>query len=140
VHRIGRTARAGASGVAVSFCDPEEVSNLKAIERLIRKPIAVKKDHPVYTERAAETHGGRDSHRDHDSRREPRHQPASANRHSQPKSRSHAPAQTARPHSPRPSHASARQPSRGNHPLAAGKSAFRQSGARPGSGVRRRAF
>ena len=39
VHRIGRTGRAGASGSAVSFCDREEVSNLRAIERLIRRPI-----------------------------------------------------------------------------------------------------
>jgi ATP-dependent RNA helicase RhlE len=46
VHRIGRTARAGASGAAVAFCDPEEVPNLKAIERLIRRPIPVKNDHP----------------------------------------------------------------------------------------------
>jgi ATP-dependent RNA helicase RhlE len=42
VHRIGRTARAGAKGAAVAFCDPEEVSNLKAIERLIRQSIPVK--------------------------------------------------------------------------------------------------
>lgn len=34
VHRIGRTARAGASGVAISFCDAEEVNDLRAIQRL----------------------------------------------------------------------------------------------------------
>lgn len=34
VHRIGRTARAGASGIAISFCSPEERSDLRAIERL----------------------------------------------------------------------------------------------------------
>lgn len=34
VHRIGRTARAGASGVAISFCSPEERTDLRAIERL----------------------------------------------------------------------------------------------------------
>ena len=39
VHRIGRTARAGASGMAISFCSREESSNLRAIERLIRRPI-----------------------------------------------------------------------------------------------------
>jgi ATP-dependent RNA helicase RhlE len=39
VHRIGRTARAGASGSAVSFCDVEERSTLKAIERLIKRQI-----------------------------------------------------------------------------------------------------
>jgi ATP-dependent RNA helicase RhlE len=39
VHRIGRTARAGADGVAISFCDPEEAAFLRDIERLIRMPI-----------------------------------------------------------------------------------------------------
>ena len=39
VHRIGRTARAGADGVAISFCDAEEVAYLRAIERLIRMSI-----------------------------------------------------------------------------------------------------
>jgi ATP-dependent RNA helicase RhlE len=41
VHRIGRTARAGASGVAVSLCAPEDRPGLKDIERLIRKEIRV---------------------------------------------------------------------------------------------------
>jgi ATP-dependent RNA helicase RhlE len=41
VHRIGRTARAGASGIAYSFCDREERSMLTAIERLIRMRITV---------------------------------------------------------------------------------------------------
>ena len=39
VHRIGRTARAGASGEAVALCCPEERSQLRAIERLIRQAI-----------------------------------------------------------------------------------------------------
>src|SRR4029077_12416958 len=34
VHRIGRTARAGASGVAISFCDSAEHGTLRAIERM----------------------------------------------------------------------------------------------------------
>jgi len=41
VHRIGRTARAGASGAAVSFCDPAEYGALRAIERLTRELIPV---------------------------------------------------------------------------------------------------
>jgi ATP-dependent RNA helicase RhlE len=35
VHRIGRTGRAGASGHAISFCEPDERSELHAIERLL---------------------------------------------------------------------------------------------------------
>jgi ATP-dependent RNA helicase RhlE len=41
VHRIGRTARAGAAGVAVSLCAPEEREFIRDIERLIRRSIAV---------------------------------------------------------------------------------------------------
>lgn len=51
VHRIGRTARAGASGIALSFCDPEERGDLKAIERLIRRTLVVRSDHPEYHNR-----------------------------------------------------------------------------------------
>lgn len=39
VHRIGRTARAGASGVAMSFCSPDETRLLRAIERLTKQRI-----------------------------------------------------------------------------------------------------
>ncbi|NDC64224.1 MAG: DEAD/DEAH box helicase [Planctomycetia bacterium] len=46
VHRIGRTGRAGNVGAAVSFCDHEERPRLKAIERLLRKPIPVRGDLP----------------------------------------------------------------------------------------------
>jgi ATP-dependent RNA helicase RhlE len=53
VHRIGRTARAGAGGAAVSFCDAEERQNLQAIQRLIRQQIPVKTDHPAYSAKEA---------------------------------------------------------------------------------------
>jgi ATP-dependent RNA helicase RhlE len=46
VHRIGRTARAGASGIALSFCDREEKMYLRDIHKLIAKEIAVINDHP----------------------------------------------------------------------------------------------
>jgi ATP-dependent RNA helicase RhlE len=53
VHRIGRTARAGATGAAVSFCSADEKSNLRAIEKLIRQSIPVRTDHPNYESRPA---------------------------------------------------------------------------------------
>ena len=46
VHRIGRTARAGASGMAYSFCDAEERAYLHDIEKLTRQHIPVVADHP----------------------------------------------------------------------------------------------
>lgn len=46
VHRIGRTARAGKSGIAISLCDPSERKHLKAIERLIKQTIPVLTDVP----------------------------------------------------------------------------------------------
>jgi ATP-dependent RNA helicase RhlE len=46
VHRIGRTARAGASGTAVSFCDTEEKRLLKQVEHLLGTTIPVVKVHP----------------------------------------------------------------------------------------------
>jgi ATP-dependent RNA helicase RhlE len=46
VHRIGRTGRAGASGIALSFCDAEEKEYLRDIQKLIGKPIPVVEDHP----------------------------------------------------------------------------------------------
>ena len=41
VHRIGRTARAGSEGIAISFCDPAERTHLRDIERLVRKQLPV---------------------------------------------------------------------------------------------------
>ncbi len=47
VHRIGRTARAGNSGVAVAFCDSEERKLLRDIEKLTRRPLTVVGAQPV---------------------------------------------------------------------------------------------
>ncbi|MGH7094752.1 MAG: helicase-related protein, partial [Stellaceae bacterium] len=41
VHRIGRTARAGAAGIAIAFCSDEERPYLRDIERLTRRPVRV---------------------------------------------------------------------------------------------------
>ena len=46
IHRIGRTGRAGKSGIAFSFCSPDENSYIKDIETLIEKPIKVIEEHP----------------------------------------------------------------------------------------------
>jgi len=48
VHRIGRTARAGATGIAISFCEPEECAYLASIEKVIRHAVPVDEDHPFH--------------------------------------------------------------------------------------------
>jgi ATP-dependent RNA helicase RhlE len=55
VHRIGRTARAGAAGVALSFCASEERGALRDIERLIRTPVRVVETHPF--SKTGDSHG-----------------------------------------------------------------------------------
>ena len=57
VHRIGRTARAGESGAAISLVSGEERAQLKAIERFIRKTIPVDRDHPFHDEFAERKNG-----------------------------------------------------------------------------------
>ena len=56
VHRIGRTARAGASGTAVSLCAQEELGELRAIERLIGKRLAIAAGEGDLTEVVTRTH------------------------------------------------------------------------------------
>ena len=53
VHRIGRTARAGASGVAISLCDGEERAYLRDIEKLIRRSVPVVGGAPAGARRSA---------------------------------------------------------------------------------------
>ena len=57
VHRIGRTARAGADGAAIAFVSAEERGLLRAIERMIRKDIPVDKEHEFHSERAEKAAG-----------------------------------------------------------------------------------
>lgn len=52
VHRIGRTGRAGASGLAISFCDADEMEFLHDIQKLISTPIPVVEEHPFVMQRA----------------------------------------------------------------------------------------
>ncbi len=55
VHRIGRTARAGASGAAVSFCDAEEKPLLRQIEKLLGRSVPVDSDHPYVAASSVES-------------------------------------------------------------------------------------
>ncbi|MBF0334961.1 MAG: DEAD/DEAH box helicase [Alphaproteobacteria bacterium] len=56
VHRIGRTARAGAAGQALSFCDHDEVPYLQAIEKTIRRAVPVDHDHAWHAHGVAGRH------------------------------------------------------------------------------------
>ncbi|MBF0462967.1 MAG: DEAD/DEAH box helicase [Magnetococcales bacterium] len=57
VHRIGRTARANATGTAISFCDADERPFLRDIERLTRREVAVDLDHHYHSDTAANALG-----------------------------------------------------------------------------------
>jgi ATP-dependent RNA helicase RhlE len=52
IHRIGRTGRAGLSGVAISFCDPNEAADLVSIQQLIGKEIPVETEHSWHSHEA----------------------------------------------------------------------------------------
>ncbi|KJS05863.1 MAG: DEAD/DEAH box helicase [Flavobacteriales bacterium BRH_c54] len=54
VHRIGRTGRASASGISISFCDVEERPYLKDIEKLIKQQIPIVSTHPYVDESKVE--------------------------------------------------------------------------------------
>jgi ATP-dependent RNA helicase RhlE len=49
VHRVGRTARAGAAGIALSFCDASEVVMLKGIEKLIKHELPALEGHAFHS-------------------------------------------------------------------------------------------
>ena len=53
VHRIGRTARAGRSGKAISFCSGDEVEYLSDIERIIKRKVPVEQGHAFHSDDAA---------------------------------------------------------------------------------------
>lgn len=58
VHRIGRTARAGKQGAAVSFCDQTELKQLSAIERLTGTTVPVDTDHDLHAVEVAAAYAG----------------------------------------------------------------------------------
>jgi ATP-dependent RNA helicase RhlE len=58
VHRIGRTARAGASGIALSLCDADEVGYLRDIEKTIRQAVPVDYEHAYHAPHIASRGAG----------------------------------------------------------------------------------
>jgi ATP-dependent RNA helicase RhlE len=108
VHRIGRTARAGAAGHAISFCDADERESLRAIEKLIRKSIRVADGQPTYPAASPAEHQHRQPHAGHPHQRAHASAPVArqqSRRHVPVAPRSHAPRQ---PEKPRVSHPLAR--------------------------------
>jgi len=59
VHRIGRTARAGAAGIAISLCDPSERAFLRDIEKLTAVRLIAEGTDPIETAAPAARRGGR---------------------------------------------------------------------------------
>ena len=57
VHRIGRTARAGADGVALSFCNTDELALLGSIEKLTKYPLPAMEDHRFHSAGIASLRG-----------------------------------------------------------------------------------
>jgi ATP-dependent RNA helicase RhlE len=58
VHRIGRTARAGSLGIAISLCDAAEVPLLNDIVRLTKSPMTVDEGHAYHSDAIATLHVG----------------------------------------------------------------------------------
>ena len=52
IHRVGRTARAGSGGCAISLCDTAEMAYVRDIERLMGSSLTVDRDQPFHTDRA----------------------------------------------------------------------------------------
>jgi ATP-dependent RNA helicase RhlE len=75
VHRIGRTGRAGASGIAIAFCDREEVDLLRQIERLTKSKLP-ERQMPSLAARIAARPVETNAHDDHDDERDERREHA----------------------------------------------------------------
>ncbi|HWA50452.1 MAG TPA: DEAD/DEAH box helicase [Dongiaceae bacterium] len=122
VHRIGRTARAGNEGIAISFCDGEERAYLRDIEKTIRQAVPVDAGHPFHAAHIAEGKrggsapqargGGRNAHA---SRGEPR-QERRPERHQARNAQIHAEEATRRDHREDRSRSDQPRRSRNDHP------------------------
>jgi len=108
IHRIGRAARAGAEGVAISLCDGEEVGFVRDIEKLIRVsiPVSDRRPHPRHAEPPAATRSPARSANGAPAKQRQRHRGEDARRHQhngQPKETADGIASVAFLHRPAPS-------------------------------------
>ncbi len=107
VHRIGRTGRAGAKGIAISFAGPEDRHQLRDIERYTRQPIPAQVIEGLEPKPASSRDRGYDRPRS-----EERHQKPSQHRHQKPSQNSHH----RNAGSNKPSHYGAKHTSHGHGP------------------------
>ncbi len=104
VHRIGRTARAGASGVAISLVSSDEMEFLRDIEKLIRRQVPISGEARSEPKKPQEQRRGRGRHEQkppHQGKREQRHSPGNGGgKHKQGrgKSQQQRPSGPSRPH------------------------------------------
>jgi len=109
VHRIGRTARAGAAGIAISLCAGEEAPYLRAIEKLIRQAIPAQGQRPA-APAAQHAHGRAHPARPHG------HRPQRDHAHGSRKESAGRPAQPRHPAAQRAAHANQAAPVYGQPP------------------------
>jgi ATP-dependent RNA helicase RhlE len=58
IHRIGRTARAGKTGIALSFCDTSELRHLEEIEKLLKRKLPIMKNQPYHSKAVVASRSG----------------------------------------------------------------------------------
>jgi ATP-dependent RNA helicase RhlE len=101
VHRIGRTARAGAEGLAISYCAPEELAVLKDVQRTIRQTIPVVTRHPYAPARTPSLDGPLPPHPQKVAQQQRQSRPGRPGHSSRPESKAPvARSETARGHHP----------------------------------------
>ncbi|MFG0307430.1 MAG: DEAD/DEAH box helicase [Phycisphaerales bacterium JB040] len=121
IHRIGRTARAGASGLAISFCDRAEVKHLRAIERLLGDKLPLRTlDGSMNADTARPTAKPAHDRAEQSDRSEPDEQPEQGDRNVFRNKQGKGPAQSGRKPGDRPRPGGNSQP-RGKKPHRKGR-------------------